>query len=144
MSANVPDAHTANGPIVLFDGVCGLCDASVKFIVDHDPSGIFRFATLQSPAARALLMQHRLNPDVLSSIVLIDAGRAYTRSTAALRIGHRLSPQALSLLSLAAIVIPSPIRDAVYDFIARHRYRWFGQLDACRRPTEAEALRFIA
>jgi predicted DCC family thiol-disulfide oxidoreductase YuxK len=133
-----------NGPIVLFDGVCGLCDASVKFVIDHDPAATFRFAPLQSPAARQLLVEHRVNPDAMSSIVLIDAGRAYTRSTAALRIGRRLRPRALSLLALAAATIPPPVRDVVYDFIARHRYRWFGQLDACRRPTEAEALRFIA
>jgi predicted DCC family thiol-disulfide oxidoreductase YuxK len=80
----------------------------------------------------------------MSSIVLIDNGHAYARSTAALRIGRRLQPLTLPLLSWLGVVIPPPLRDGIYDWIARNRYRWFGQLDACRRPTTAEQQRFIA
>ena len=133
-------------PIVLFDGVCGLCDASINFIIDHDARSVFRFAPLPSEIARGLLTHHHRDPTALTSVVLIDApsARLYTRSSAILRIARRLNFPLPLLAWLALILLPPPLRDAGYDWIARHRYRWFGQLDACRRPTAATAARFLS
>jgi predicted DCC family thiol-disulfide oxidoreductase YuxK len=128
---------------VLFDGVCGLCDASVNFIIDHDPAGRFHFAPLQSDAAAGLMRHHGRNPADMSSIVLVDRGRTYGRSTAILRIARGLRfPWPLA--AWCGIVIPPPLRDWAYDFVARNRYRWFGRFDACRMPAPGVADRFIA
>ena len=133
------------GPVVLFDGVCNLCNGAVLFVIDRDPAARFRFAALQSDEARRLLAPH--GPDVtrraaeLSSIMILEEGRVYDRSTAALRIARRLS--GLWPLLYAAIVIPRPLRDAVYDFVARRRYGWFGREEACRLPTPELRARFL-
>ncbi|GIV61600.1 MAG: hypothetical protein KatS3mg044_0466 [Rhodothermaceae bacterium] len=127
--------------IILFDGVCNLCNGSVNFVIDHDPDGYFRFAALQSETARALLQALRVPDDRPESIVLIEDGKVYTRSTAALRIARRLSG-AWPLL-YAFIVVPRRLRDRVYDWIARNRYRWFGRRDTCRLPTPELRSRFL-
>jgi predicted DCC family thiol-disulfide oxidoreductase YuxK len=136
----MPDAKDPH-PIVLFDGVCNLCNASVDFLIRHDPHARLRFASLQSDLARRLLPAHGLDPGVLSSIVLLDGGRAYTRSAAALRIARRL--RLLSPLAYLGAVLPPPLRDGLYDAIAIHRYRWFGKRDTCRLPTPEERSRFL-
>ena len=138
----VEPADSNNHPIVLFDGVCGLCEKSVNFIIAHDPDSTFRFAPLQSEIGRQLLLQHQLDADALQTVVLIESGRVYTRSTAALRIVRRLC-RPLSLLSVL-IAIPPPLRDAVYDWIARNRYRWSGKNQTCQLPTPATVQRFIS
>jgi predicted DCC family thiol-disulfide oxidoreductase YuxK len=130
-----------SGPIVLFDGLCNFCDASVNFIIDHDPRGRFRFAPLQSEAAKALLLRHGLDAQQLQSVALIEEGSCYTRSTAALRIARRLSGPWRLLYGL--IGVPRSMRDFVYDWIARNRYRWFGRRDACRVPTPELRSRFL-
>lgn len=122
------------GAIVLFDGVCHLCQGSVRFIVERDRSGHFRFARLQSPRGRSLLAQHRL-PSDLQTIVLIEEGRAYVRSDAALRIARRLTGPWRAAAAL--LVVPAPLRNAVYDWVARHRYGWFGRSDVCEMPSSA-------
>ena len=127
--------------IVLFDGVCNLCNRYVRFLIDRDPAGYFRFASLQSPIAHELLESHTLPSDQLTSIVYIENGRAYTRSDAVLRMAAHL-PAAWRLLSIFRIV-PRVIRDAVYDFIARKRYRWFGKRDECALPTPGQRQRFL-
>ena len=132
---------TAIHPLVLFDGVCNLCNASVDFLVRRDPHARLRFASLQSHLARRLLSFHGLDPDALSSIVLIDGNRAYTRSTAALRIAHRLP--SLAPLAYLGAVLPPGLRDLVYDTVAAHRYRWFGKRNTCRLPTPEERSRFL-
>ena len=132
---------TTNHPIVLFDGVCNLCSGSVQFILKRDPEGRFRFASLQSEAGRSLMVEHGLDPDALSSVVVIEDGRAYQESSAALRIARHL-PGAWKLLRVFA-VIPRPIRDAVYRLIARNRYRWFGKTEACWLPTPELRTRFL-
>jgi predicted DCC family thiol-disulfide oxidoreductase YuxK len=132
-----------DGPIVLFDGVCGLCEASVQFIIDHDPKARFRFAPLQSEVGRRLLTQHHLDASALDTLVMIEEGRAYVRSTAALRIGMQLG-NGYALLAEVLVVIPEPLRDAVYSWIARNRYRWFGNRDSCRVPTFDVAARFLS
>jgi predicted DCC family thiol-disulfide oxidoreductase YuxK len=128
-------------PIVLFDGVCNLCSGSVQFILQRDPEGTFRFASLQSAAGRSLMTEHGLDPDALSSVVLIEDGRAWQESSAALRIAWHL-PGAWKLLRAFA-VIPRPLRDAVYRWIARNRYRWFGKKEACWLPTPELRERFL-
>lgn len=129
-------------PIVLFDGVCNLCAWAVRFIIGRDPAGRFRFASLQSAAGRELLAHHGLPaPAEPDSVVLIEGGRAYLRSDAALRIARGLRPP--WPLVYAAVVVPRPIRDWAYNLIARNRYRWFGRQEACWLPTPALRARFL-
>ena len=128
-------------PIVLFDGVCNLCNGSVQFLLKRDPEGRFRFAALQSDAGRRLMAEHGLAVDGLSSVVLIEGGRAWQESSAALRIARHL-PGAWKLLRVFAAV-PRPLRDAVYRWIARNRYRWFGKTETCWLPTPELKARFL-
>jgi predicted DCC family thiol-disulfide oxidoreductase YuxK len=135
-------AAEETGAVVLFDGVCNLCNGAVNFIIDRDPLGRFRFAALQSSQAEALLAPLRLVPEVApQSFILVEGGRVYERSTAALRIARRMAG-AWRLL-YAFIVVPAPLRDILYRFIARNRYRWFGKADACRVPTPELRTRFL-
>ena len=126
--------------VVLFDGVCALCVGSVTFIIDRDPEGRFAFASLQGGAADALRSAYPVPAD-LDTICLIEDGTLYTRSTAALRVARRLRGP-WSLL-YGFIVVPRPIRDLVYGFVARNRYRWFGQHDVCRLPAPGVAQRLL-
>lgn len=128
-------------PTILFDGVCNLCNGSVQFILRRDPGQRFRFASLQSEAGRRLVTGHGLDPDELSSVILIEDGRVYRESTAALRIARHLSG-AWKLLRVF-VLIPRPIRDAVYRLIARNRYRWFGKQETCWLPTPELRARFL-
>ena len=128
-------------PVLLFDGVCNLCNASVNFVIDRDPHAVFRFAALQSDEAKPLLRQVGLDEDHLESLVLIEDGKAYTSSTAALRVAGRL-PGLWPLLHVL-LLVPKPVRDLVYDWVARHRYRWFGQRESCRMPTPDLQARFL-
>ncbi|MDQ7039477.1 MAG: thiol-disulfide oxidoreductase DCC family protein [Rhodothermus sp.] len=127
--------------IVLFDGVCNLCNGFVNFIMDRDPAGYFKFGALQSEAARPYLERLGLQPDYMDSIVLIENDRCYRDSTAALRILRRLKGPWPLLYGL--IVVPRPLRDAVYRWIARNRYRWFGRREQCRVPTPDLLARFL-
>lgn len=128
-------------PVVLFDGVCNLCNGSVQFILKRDPQARFRFASLQSEAGRSLLVEHGLDPDALSSVVVVEDGRVWQESSAALRIARHL-PGAWKLLRIFT-VIPRPLRDAVYRLIARNRYRWFGKSETCWLPTPELKGRFL-
>ncbi len=129
--------------IVLFDGVCNLCNGAVQFVVDRDPQAIFRFAALQSEAATRLLAERGIMVDVNApdSIVLIEGGKVYQRSDAALRIAQKLSAAWPAMY--AFIVVPRFVRDAVYKFIAQHRYLWFGRTEVCRVPTPELRARFV-
>ncbi|WP_258098109.1 thiol-disulfide oxidoreductase DCC family protein [Marinoscillum pacificum] len=127
-------------PVVLFDGVCNLCNSSVNFVIDRD-RGFFQFASLQSEAAKALLEPTSINPERLDSIVLVEDGKVYHKSTAALKIASKLSGL-WPLLSVFRI-LPVGFRDFFYDLIARNRYRWFGKQDACRIPTPELKDRFL-
>jgi len=129
-------------PIVFFDGVCNLCNAAINFVIDRDKKGRFRFASLQSDAARRLLPGGLTAPTgEPESMFLLEGGRVYDRSTAALRIARCLSG-AWPLL-YAFIGIPRPFRDWVYAWVARNRYRWFGKSDVCRVPTPDIKARFL-
>jgi predicted DCC family thiol-disulfide oxidoreductase YuxK len=127
--------------VVLFDGTCNFCDASVDFIIDRDPKGYFRFAPLQSTAARPFLERCNLAPEHLDNIVLFEDGVCYVRSAAALRIVRRMS--GLWPLLCAFAIVPRPFRDALYDWFARNRYRWFGKREACRIPSPEVRGRFL-
>jgi predicted DCC family thiol-disulfide oxidoreductase YuxK len=128
-------------PIVLFDGVCNLCNGAVQFILRRDPAGRFRFASLQSPAGEALQTRLGIDPKALDSIVLVEGERWYRESDAALRIASRMSGawKALGVLR----VIPRPLRDPVYRWVARNRYRWFGKQETCWLPTPELRGRFL-
>lgn len=129
-------------PIILFDGVCNLCNASVNFIIDRDPQAIFRLAALQSDAGQRLLRQHDLLTTHHDSIVLLENDRIYTESAAALCIARRLTwPWSWFY---AFIIVPRWLRDPLYRWIARNRYRWFGQRTSCRMPTPELKTRFLA
>lgn len=131
----------ADPPVVLFDGVCNLCNHSVQFIIARDPSARFRFATLDSAVARSLLDQLGGRETLPDSIVLMDGGQLYTRSSAALRIARGLRFPWPLLYGL--MVVPRPLRDMLYDLVARNRYRWFGKRDACMMPTPELKARFL-
>ena len=128
-------------PIVLFDGVCNLCNGSVQLILKRDPEARFRFASLQSEAGQKIQAEHGLDPGALSSILLLEDGRLFRESDAALRIARHL-PGAWKLLGVFKAV-PRPIRDGVYRFIARNRYRWFGKSETCWLPTPELKGRFL-
>ncbi|WP_395090970.1 thiol-disulfide oxidoreductase DCC family protein [Armatimonas sp.] len=128
--------------IVLFDGVCNLCDKSVRFIFCHDPSGYFKFAPLQSQTAQKLLADAGASAPDLNSILLIEDGKVYSHSTAALRIARRL--KAPFPLLWAGMILPRPLRDIVYKVIAKNRYKWFGQKESCELPPKDLRERFLA
>ena len=127
--------------IILFDGVCNLCNGFVQFVIRHDRGQRFRFASLQSDTARELLQNQPGAARDLDSVVLIEDGRYYRQSTAALRILRRLGGGWPLLYGL--IVVPAFVRDRVYAWIAGNRYRWFGQRDACMLPTPELKSRFL-
>jgi predicted DCC family thiol-disulfide oxidoreductase YuxK len=137
------ESRSAEPPTVLFDGVCNLCNAAVNFIIDRDRARTIRFASLQSEAALQLLARHGLAAPAAEpeTILFVSGGRVYDRSTAALQIARRLS--GLWPLLAAFAVVPRPLRDAVYAWIARNRYRWFGKSESCRVPTPALRERFL-
>ena len=131
----------AGRPVILFDGVCNLCTGSVRFVIGRDARKQFRFASLQSPVAEKLLGAQGRDGDRLESVVLVVGERTYRKSTAALLIARRLD--GLWPLLSALLVIPRPLRDAVYDWIGKRRYRLFGKRDACWRPQAELPERFL-
>lgn len=134
----------ALGPVVLFDGGCNLCHGSVRFVARRDPRGRFRFAALQSEVARRLLERVGAPADLpaaVDSLVLVQDGRWHVRSDAALRIAARLRAP-WPLLS-ALRIVPRPLRDAAYAFVARRRLRWFGRREACLLPAGDLRGRFL-
>jgi predicted DCC family thiol-disulfide oxidoreductase YuxK len=132
---------TETTAIVLFNGVCHLCSSAVHFIIRRDPRARFKFAPLQSPIGQALLHRHRLSTDMFDTFVEIEGGRAYTRSTAALRVARRL--RGLWPVACLGLVVPEPVRDAIYRVIAQHRSTWFGQRAECLLPTPEVKERFL-
>ena len=130
------------GKIILFDGVCNLCNGSVHFILQWETKPDFQFASIQSGKGQELLGWCGLPKNYDQAIVLIDHGNVYLGSTAALKIGQQLRfPWAF--LSHAGLVIPRFIRDWAYRQIAIHRYGWFGKRDVCMVPTESLKARFL-
>ena len=128
-------------PIILFDGVCNLCNSSVQYVIKHDPNELFRFASLQGNTGQQLLKQYGLSTNDMNSFILIRDNKAYTRSAAALNVAKQLTGFAKLLYGF--IIVPPFIRNAVYNLIARNRYKWFGKKDSCMVPTAALRSRFL-
>ena len=128
-------------PILLFDGHCNLCNAWVQFIVKRNPAKTIRFASLQRKAGRALLAEHKIAQDYLDSLVLIEEERFSVSSSAALRTLSYLSTWESQLKLL--LVLPRPLRDLIYRFVARYRYKWFGRREQCMIPTAELNERFL-
>lgn len=127
--------------IILFDGDCNFCDANVQFIIKRDPYAHFYFTSLQSEKGQELIKKYAV-PVTIDSLVLIENDKAYTRSTAALRIAKKLD--GLWHLLFLFILIPLPIRDGAYNYIARNRYQWFGKKDtSCALPSPEMRKRFL-
>ncbi len=126
--------------VILFDGVCNLCNGAVNFIIKHDKKDVFRYASLQSEIGQKLISERGIDTTKIDSILLIDPSVAYYhKSTAALHIAKQLSG-IYPLLSVF-LVLPKFIRDWVYDVIAKNRYKWFGKKESCMIPTpELKAL----
>ena len=122
-------------PVILFDGVCNFCNGVINFLMKQDKKDVFRFAALQSPAGQKLLSLYNLPNENFDSFILIDKGKVYKSSSAGLRLYNKL-PWYWKWTQVFWI-LPPFIRNAVYNYIARNRYRWFGKKDQCMIPTEA-------
>lgn len=127
-------------PIVLFDGECNLCNSSVQFIIKRDSKKQFRFASLQGKKGQQVLQQFNLPPDSFNSFLLLEGDTLCTQSTGALRMLRALGGG--WQLLYAFIIVPKCIRDAVYNLIARNRYKWFGKREECMIPTPELRERF--
>ena len=131
-----------NKKIILFDGVCNLCNDSVQLIIERDRNDVFRFASLQSEVGQKLTTERGIDPEAMNSIILIEPGIAYyEKSTAALEISKHLSG-GYSLLRYFSF-IPEGFRNGVYDLIAKNRYKWFGKKDECMIPTAELKAKFL-
>jgi predicted DCC family thiol-disulfide oxidoreductase YuxK len=128
--------------IIFFDGVCNLCNGAVNFVIDRDKKGRFKLAALQSEEAKPFLKGAGLDKDELSTILLYEDGKMYKKSTAALRIARNLD--GLWPLLYVFMIVPRFIRDGVYSWIAKNRYKWFGKKDSCRMPTPDLKARFLS
>jgi predicted DCC family thiol-disulfide oxidoreductase YuxK len=128
-------------PIILFDGVCNFCNSAVNFTIKRDKKKIIKFAALQSEAGIQLTKKYGLPENDMRSFLLIENGEMYNKSTAALKVCRRLT--GLWPLVYGFIIIPAFIRNAVYDFIAKNRYKWFGQKQECMIPTPDVRARFL-
>ena len=128
--------------VILFDGVCNFCNSSVNFIIQHDKKKHYKFSALQSDAGRLLSEKYGIDQSKIDSIILIENGDVFVKSSAILRITKSLNY--LYPLLFGFIIIPKFIRDGVYDFIARNRYKWFGKKEACMIPSPEIKSRFIS
>lgn len=127
--------------IILFDGVCNLCNSTVQKVIENDDTNQFKFASLQSEFGQKFLEKNNLSTEEFNSIILVDGEKFYTRSDAALRIGKEL--KGIYKLSGVFFIFPKFIRDSVYDWISRNRYKWFGKQESCWLPTPELKQKFI-
>lgn len=132
----------AEAPTILFDGVCNYCNSMVNFVIRQDKSQIFRFGTLQSASAQELLEHYHLPIKDFDSFVFIETGKAWVKSTAALKVMKHLSWywQWTQLFW----IVPKFIRDGVYSFVAKNRYKWFGKKESCMIPSAELRSRFLS
>ncbi|GAB4420883.1 MAG: thiol-disulfide oxidoreductase DCC family protein [Bacteroidia bacterium] len=127
--------------IIIFDGVCNLCNASVNFVMTRDKGRVFKYTANQHEAGQRILAEHGIGGIDVDTVLLLDEGRLYNRSDAALRIARHLGwPWRLAY---GLRILPRGLRDGVYTWIARNRYRWFGQKETCRLPTAEERALFL-
>ena len=131
----------SDSPVIFFDGFCNLCNGAVQFTIERDFNNIFRFASLQSDYAQERLGVSRMEPKHGESMILLENGKVYERSTAALRVARRLGG-AWPLL-YGFIIIPKFIRDAIYNFVGKNRYKWFGKQESCWVPTPELKSKFL-
>ncbi|MEJ7588546.1 MAG: thiol-disulfide oxidoreductase DCC family protein [Ferruginibacter sp.] len=131
----------AGEPIILFDGICNLCNTAVTFVIKRDKRSRIKFATLQSDTGRQLLEQYHLPTGIFNSFVLIEQGVAYRGSTAALKVSKYLA--ALWPAMYGFIIVPAIVRDGLYQWIAKNRYKWFGKQEQCMVPTPEITNRFL-
>ncbi|WP_405098442.1 thiol-disulfide oxidoreductase DCC family protein [Oceanobacillus sp. FSL H7-0719] len=126
--------------IILFDGECNFCDASVQFIIQRDQKKQFKFASLQGEAGQKLINKYN-SPKNIDSLILLENNKVYYKSTAALRIAKQL--KGMWKLLYIFLLVPPKIRDALYDIIAKNRYKWFGKKDSCMLPSPEMRSRFL-
>lgn len=131
-----------NSNLILFDGVCNFCNFWVNFIIDHDDKRYFKFASLQSELAQRILLQKEIDARQIDSVILVMNDQVFFKSSAALLIAKKLNGfwKILYIFS----VVPSPLRDLIYDFVAKNRYKWFGKRETCRVPSKDEKERFLS
>lgn len=127
--------------IILFDGVCNLCNGAVTYIIKRDKKNVFKFAALQSEIGAQLLAKFNIDTEKVDSIILIDGEKQYVKSSAALHIAKHLSG-AYPLL-FGFMVVPRSIRNWVYDYVAKNRYKWFGKKESCMIPTVELKSKFL-
>ena len=127
--------------IILFDGICNLCNQSVQFVIEHDDKNQFQFASLQSDFGQNFLKENNLDASKFDSVVFIEDDKFYTKSSAALKISKYLD--GITSWLTIFMIVPKPLRDIVYSFIAKNRYRWFGKNESCWLPTKELKAKFI-
>lgn len=128
-------------PILLFDGHCNFCNSTVQFVAKHEKKSRLYFTSLQSSAGRELLEHYQIDPAKTDSLVFIENNKAYVKSAAALRITKYM--KGFYPILTVFLIVPAFIRNAVYDYIARHRYKWFGRSESCMLPDKELARRFL-
>lgn len=134
--------ESSNKKLILFDGVCNLCNGAIQFIIKNDKKDVFRYAALQSDIGKKLVEERNIDTEKVDSILLIEPGVAYyDKSDAALQIGKHL--KGYRSISSILYLIPSRLRNFVYDFIARNRYKWYGKREECMIPTPELKAKFL-
>lgn len=137
--SNAIEKHTQ---IIFFDGVCGLCNGFVDFLIRKDKKHVFKFCSLQSEFAKKLLIKHKFDASELNTVVLLADNEIFIKSNAVLRIFKKL-PFQYAVFYYVLFWIPQFFRDWVYDFVAKYRYKLFGKKETCRIPNSAEIERFL-
>ena len=131
-----------NKKIILFDGVCNLCNSSVQYVIKHEKNDVFRFVALQSEHGKSILNHIGINPLNIDSVVLYEPGKAYYyKSSAAIEIAKNLG--GIFTFGTLFRIIPTSIRNLLYDYVAKNRYKWFGKQDNCLLPTPALKAKFL-
>ena len=141
MATTTIDELKEHAPVLLYDGVCRLCDRSVQFVLRHDSKKQFLFGSLSSEIASDFFSKQATDFSKVDSVVLITKDEIYAKSSAALKVLQLLG--GAWRISVILYIIPKRVRDKVYEYIAKHRYKWFGTIENCRIPTPQEAHRFI-
>lgn len=131
-----------NKNIILFDGVCNLCNSTVQFVIKNDTKNHFLFASLQSEFGQTFLKNHHLNETDFDSIILVEGNKYYMKSDAALRICKKLNFPLKTLTGF--LILPKKLRDFGYDLIAKNRYKWFGKQESCWLPTQELKNKFLS
>jgi predicted DCC family thiol-disulfide oxidoreductase YuxK len=137
-------AAESAAPVIVFDGVCLLCSRWVRFLLKHDRAERYHFASMQSDGGRTLLLAHGLDPDSPLSFLLVEDGRGYTDTDAIARVLHGLPRRRWHWLGSTLRLAPRWLRDPAYRFVARHRYRIFGQSRSCFLPSPEQRARFMS